>query len=56
MKRDFAIAGALWLALTAIGEALVLLVEFYPAAQSPSSAGYGMTCSPRGVPPAGDSS
>ena len=34
MKRDFAIAGALWLVLTAIEEVLVLLVEFYPAAKS----------------------
>ncbi len=34
MKRDFVIAGALWLIITAIGEALILSVELYPAAQS----------------------
>ncbi len=34
MTRDIAFAGALWLVLTAIGEVLALLVEFYPAAQS----------------------
>lgn len=34
MKRDFVIVGALWLIITAIGEALILSVELYPAAQS----------------------
>ena len=34
MKRHLIIAGALWVALTAAGEALALLVDFYPIARS----------------------
>jgi cytochrome c oxidase subunit 2 len=34
MKRDYVIAGALWLALTAVGEAAAALVDFYPVARS----------------------
>ena len=34
MKREFAIAGALWLALTAVGEFLAVFVDIYPVAMS----------------------
>ncbi len=34
MKSDFAIAGALWLILTAIGEALAVLADIYPVVRS----------------------
>ncbi len=34
MKRDFAIAGALWLVLTAVGELLAVLVDIYPVVRS----------------------
>ena len=34
MKRDLIIVGALWLALTAIGELLAVFVDIYPLARS----------------------